>query len=224
MEEYTWYLQQTPLFKGIKHEEMRKLLDCLSASVKKYSKNEVIFQAGDEVRSIGIIMEGKIQIQNEDFFGARTIIAELGRGMMFAEAFVCANIDRFPVTVLAADNSVVFLLNYKKMMTVCSKACGFHNLLTENLVKLLARKNVFQNERLEVLSKRSTREKILAYLSVTAKHKGNNKFTLPFNRQEMADYLCVDRSAMSSELGRMKDDGLIDFNKNEFIILSKNIL
>lgn len=218
MKEYLPVLKKCPLFAGVEEANIENILPCLSSVVKKYDKNQFIFEAEDRVTTVGLILSGSVLVIKEDFWGNRDILSQLGPAELFAEAFSCAQLDRLPVSVVAAEKTDVLLVNYKKIVTTCSTACSFHTLLIQNMMKILAQKSVVLMQKLEQMAKRTTREKLLAYLSAEAQKTGGSKFEIPFNRQELADYLSVDRSAMSSELGKMRDEGILDFEKNHFVL------
>jgi len=220
MEKYLYVLQKSPLFKQIKDSDIFTIIKCLAGRIAHYKKDKIIFLAGDTLTSIGIILSGAIQIINDDIYGNRTIISELKKGSLFGESFAYANLDKVPLSVIACEESDILMIDYRKIIHKCSANCVFHNQLIENIIEMIARKNVMLNKKLDILSRRSTREKLLAFLSIQSKHSGSNTFIIPFDRQELADYLCIDRSAMSTELGKLRDEGLIDFHKNSFKLFS----
>lgn len=205
-----------PLFRGISTDELQKLLACLSAVEKHYKKNNFVFIAGDNVTSLGIVLSGCVHVVQEDFWGNRTILTAIETGGMFGEAFSCAEIEKFPVSVMAIRPSDILLLDYKKIATLCSSACAYHSVLIKNMLQILANKNVMLTKKIESLTKRTTREKLLSYLSFEAQRAGRNKFIIPYNRQELAEYLSVDRSAMSNELSKMRDEGILSFERSKF--------
>lgn len=145
------------------------------------------------------------------------------RGGLFGEAFSFARVECLPVSVTAAEKTEVLFINCERIITVCPSACEFHNRLVRNMLKILAEKNMTLTQKIGHMGKRTTREKILSYLSEQAKKAGGESFTIPLNRQEMADYLAVDRSAMSKELGRLKEEGQISFHKNQFQLLKAEL-
>ena len=209
--------KNSPLFQGIAFSDFERMLDCLSAGTSCYKKDGIILLAGDPVNFVGLILAGSVQIIKEDLDGRIAIITELGVSDAFGEVFACAGISHSPVTILAAEDTEVLLLDYKRVITSCSSACPFHSRLIENMLKLIATKNLVLNQKIEILSKRTTREKLMCYFD---SYRGAaRRFTIPFNREELAQYLCVDRSAMSNELCKMRDEGLIAFNRTEFEIL-----
>lgn len=210
-------IKYNPLFTGIAYHDFEKMFHCIEARPQCYKKDAIILLTGDAVRFVGLILSGSVKILKEDGNGNRNILAELSASDVFGEVFACAGVDPSPVTVQAAADCEVLLLNYHKVITTCASACCFHTRLVSNMLRLLAQKNLLLNQKLEILSKRTTRERLLLFFDTqrgTAK-----KFTVPYNREEMAQYLCVDRSAMSGELCKMRDAGLIRFHRNEFELL-----
>ena len=148
-------------------------------------------------------------------------MAEIGSGGLFGEAFSSAGIEKMPVSVVASSNCEIMFINYKKIINSCSSTCIFHSELIKNMMKVLATKNIMLTQKMEFVTKKTTREKLLAYLSAQAKKSESNKFVVPFNRQQLADYLSVDRSAMSNELSKMREQGIIEFHKSEFELLKE---
>lgn len=219
MEKYFEIVKQCSLFTEIDESDLRTLLDCLMAVPRSCRKNEFVFSAGDAISSVGIVMSGVVHVLQEDYWGNRTIIAHIPPGGLFGEAFSCAEIDSLPVSVIAVEKTEVLLIDYKRIVTTCSSSCVFHLALIKNMLKLLAQKNIMLTQKMEIVTRRTTRERLLAYLSVQAIKVGKNHFTVPFNRQQLADYLSVERSAMSAELSRMQADGLIRTNRSEFELL-----
>lgn len=222
MKSYFPLLKNSPLFSGIGEEDLTEMLQCLNARTSAYRKQEILLLEGQEISMVGIVLEGKVQIIKEDYEGGRTILTEIGPGNLFAEAFACVPAQRLPVTVVSVEESRVMWLDYRRVTSVCSSACRFHTKLIENMLTVLASKNILLNQKIEHLSKRSTREKLLSYLSDQAAENGSDEFDLPFNRQELADYLCVDRSAMSGELSRMQKEGILSFHLNHFVLHREN--
>lgn len=210
---------QCPLFAGIDDNQLESLLGCLAATQRAYRKDEFIFLAGDKAVSVGVVVSGSVRVLQEDFWGRRMILAHIGPGGLFGEAFSCAEKDTLPVSVAAAEAAGIMLLDYRKIVTTCSSSCVFHTRLVMNMMRILAEKNILLTQKIEHLSKRTTRDKLLSFLSAQALLAGNDTLALPFNRQELADYLCVDRSALSRELGAMHDEGLLTYDKNKFTLL-----
>jgi CRP-like cAMP-binding protein len=211
-------LKEMPLFQGIESKELDSLLNCLSGRERKYEKSEVIFRAGDTPKYLGVVLEGGVRVFREDLLGNRVILGEFGQGDLFGETFALAKADALPVTVTATQTSKVLLIEGWRLTGTCPRCCGFHTRLIENMMAILAGKNMMLSEKMEVLSKRSTRDKLLGYLLGQSQRAGSLTFTIPFNRQELADYLCVDRSAMSSELGRLQNEGILTCDRSSFTL------
>ena len=219
MEQYFDLLSRCPLFERIERSDLPAILRCMQARVARFHKNQPILPETDPVRCLGIVLEGSVQILREDFYGNRSLLSGLQPPQLFAEVFVCAEINAMPVSVVAASDCRVLLLDSQKILTPCETTCRFHHQLIRNLMHILAQKNLLLNQKLEVTSRRTTREKLMTYLTQEAKHAGSNCFTIPFDRQQLADYLGVDRSAMSTELGKLKKEGRLDFHKSSFKLL-----
>ena len=214
--------QCCPLFSGISENEMDKLLSCLDARERRYQKGELVISAGTKISRFGVLLSGTVEIQQEDFQGNITIVAQITPGQLFAEAFVGAG-AALPVAVLSTEPSVILWLDYNKLLSPCQYACPFHAAVIKNMVKILANKNIFLNARIGHLYKRTLKEKVLSYLTGQARQHNSRSFTIPFNRQKMADYLAADRSALSAVLGKLKNEGILDFQKNRFTI-QQNLL
>lgn len=211
-------LTKSPLFKGIDEYSIPSMMGCLRAREKNFAKNEYIFHAGSSSAEIGIVLTGSVQVIKEDVWGNNTILTQLTEGMLFGEAFVIGNAEKIPVSVYAIQPSRILFLDKERTVTPCSSACEFHFAVSHNMLKILAQKNIFLTERMEHLSKRTLREKVLSYLSVASQKAGSMEFTIPFDRQGLADYLAADRSALSAVLGKLKKEGIIDFKKNVFYL------
>lgn len=212
MDKYIDVMMRMPLFEGMSYEDILMFTKDCAKTI--FNAGECIFLSGREAKYIGVVLEGNVIIVKEDFYGNRNILAAAGRGQVFGEAFVFADIHELPVSVFAAERSVIMMMDYQRIMIGNHSGRAVYNML-----KIMAKKNILLNSKIEIMSKRSTREKLLAYLSDEARKAGNSEFTIPFNRQELADFLSVDRSAMSTELGKLRDDGIIYFKKNKFKIL-----
>ena len=219
MEKYLETIQGCALFSGIEEPQLRTLLSCLAAVSRSYERNTFVFSAGDAVSSVGVVLSGSVHVLQEDYWGNRRILSHIGVSGMFGEAFSCAETEHIPVSVLAAEKAEILLLDYKRIITSCSSACGFHTTLIQNMMKILAQKNVLLTQKMEIVTHRTTRERLLAYLSAQAVRAGSSCFTVPFNRQQLADFLSVERSAMSAELSRMQTEGLLRTNRSEFELL-----
>ncbi|MCL2045592.1 MAG: Crp/Fnr family transcriptional regulator [Oscillospiraceae bacterium] len=214
-------LMHNPLWNQIDIAQYTSMIACMEGKQRSFRKGSYIVMAGDEVTHIGMILSGSVKVIKEDYDGNIFIMTELGKSDLFGEAFACAGVKRSPVTIQATTKTEVMFIDFQKVLSTCSSACSFHTKLIENMLSLIAQKNLLLNQKIDILSKRSTREKLLAFLEMF--RIDGNKFLIPYNREEMALYLCVDRSAMSYELSKMRDEGIIRYKKNEFEILS-NIL
>lgn len=219
MEKYFDILDRCPLFEGIAREDYGVMLNCLGARVMGFGKNQVIFAEGDDAVYVGIVLTGSVQIVKEDYYGNRTIVDRIEPGELFGESFACADGGALPVSIVALDSCEIMMLNSRRITVSCTKACTFHSRLIFNLLKVVANRNLSFNRKLEILSKRTTREKLMTYLMHEAKRQGSSHFTIPFDRQALADYLGVERSAMSAELGKLQRDGILITNRNQFHLL-----
>ena len=217
MIKYLHLLESVELFKGIDTGEIEGMLKCLGTRVENVRKEMIILLAGDQPRNIGVVLSGQLHIIREDYDGNRSLVAAVTKGEIFAEAICCTGVKESPVTVIADTDSTVMLLDFSHILHVCSNTCTHHSKLIENMLKLIAEKNLHLQRRMEIISLKSVRAKVLRFLESYAQEQSRN-ITIPFSREEMADYLCVDRSALSHELARMKNDGLIEYHKNKFIL------
>lgn len=218
METYLTLLKKTCLFSGIKDEDISTMLNCLSARIASYQKEEFILHTGDLVNQVGMVLSGSVLIIKEDFWGNRSILSEISPGSLFAETYACIGTTPLEVSTVASSDCKVLFLDFQKLLTTCSSACHFHTRLIHNLLSTLAQKNRILTKKLEHMSQKTTRDKLLSYLSAESLKAKSPSFTIPFNRQQLADYLSVDRSAMSSELGKLKKEGILDYNKNTFLL------
>ncbi len=208
----------SPLFRSLQPEEVSKLLACLQAAEKTYDKGEILLLAGDVAHHLGLVLSGSVNVRKEDIDGSAALLARIFPGELFAEAFAASGLP-LAVTAEAAEKTAVLWLDYRRLLAPCRNACAFHSTAIGNLLEILARKNVFLTGRIEHLSKRSLKEKVLSYLSDQAARQGSRRVVIPFDRQGLADYLAADRSALSAVLGRLRDEGALSFRKNEFTLL-----
>ncbi len=216
MKKYVEVLKKCPLFRGIDEADLLSLLTCLNAKEKTVQKDEFVMIAGDMPEDIGVVLSGGVHIVQEDYWGNRAILSALQTGGLFAEAFACSDVASLPVSVVARENCDILFVDCKRILTVCSSSCAFHTMLIHNLTKVLAGKNIMLTRKMEHITKKTTREKVLSYLSECAIKAGKNSFDIPFDRQELADYLAVERSALSKTLCSMRDEGVLEFRKNRF--------
>ena len=208
-----------PLFKGIKKEDMGAMLSCTGYHISDYTKGQVIALENEQIRHVGIVLSGAVDMVKEDVWGNKTLLARIGREELFGESFACSEDNLSLVTFYAPEETRVLFIPFHRIMHTCSMACEFHHKLVENMVGIIAGKNRELMRKVEVVSRKTLREKILAYLSHQSQRAGDRYFSIPLSRQELADYLCADRTALSRELAGMKADGLIDYDKNMFRIL-----
>lgn len=220
MKKYIPVLKTTRLFAGISDDEMMEMLECLQAQIRTYKKDDFILRQGDKVKYITILVKGKLHIQRDDFWGNRSIINIVEVGEMFGEAYVSPESGPILNDVVALEECAVIFFDLNRILTACPSACRFHGALIQNLFFVISEKNRKLIQKLGHMSKRSTREKLVSYLSEEANKQNSSSISIPFNRQQLADFLSVDRSAMSNELCKMRDDGLIVFKKNKFTLLS----
>ncbi len=209
-------LQKSPLFDGITTEEIERLLHCLGGRIKRYAKGDFIFHAGTVLRQIGLVVSGKVQVVKEDYWGNRLIFSSMEQGQLFGESYACLPREPLEVSIVSAADCEVLFLDLEHALSVCSCACGFHTRLIRNLMTILAKHNLNLTRKVQHMGQKTTREKLLAYLWSISQKEQSQEFDIPYNRQELADYLAVDRSAMSAELSRMKTEGLLEFHKNHF--------
>lgn len=219
MKEFIPILKRTKLFAGVADHEIESVLSCLGAQIKEYKKGEYLIRQGEHLRYIAVLVTGGLHIQQDDYWGNRTIVNHIVVGEMFGEAYIAPESGPFPNDVVAVEDSTVILLDAGRILTNCSSVCRFHAMVIQNLFFSISERNRKLVQKLGHISKRSTREKLISYLSAESQHHNSACFTIPFNRQQLADYLSVDRSAMSKELCRMRDDGLLLFEKNRFQLL-----
>jgi CRP-like cAMP-binding protein len=217
--EYLPVLRACPLFDGVEEQDLPIMLDCLGAKTIQAEKNAPIFRQGDPARYVGIVLAGQVQILQEDYYGNRSILGRAGPGELFGEAFACAGVEALPVSVVAAEHSCVMLLECGRITTSCCNACAFHSRMIVNLLRVMAAKNLQFHQKLQITSRRTTREKLMSYLLAQAQTRRASQFTIPFDRQELADYLGVDRSGLSAEISRLKAEGVIDCHRSTFKIL-----
>ena len=219
MKKFIPILKRTQLFSGVGEEEIEAMLNCLQARLCTYKKGEYVLRQGEHLDKILVLVGGKLHIQRDDYWGNRSIINMVSIGEMFGEAYVAPESGTLMNDVLAVEDSAVIFFDVKRIITVCSAACRFHSMVVQNLFFAISEKNRKLVQKLTFMTKRTTREKLIAYLSEEAKRQNSSEFSIPFNRQQLADFLSVDRSAMSNELCKMRDEGLIEFEKSCFKLL-----
>ncbi len=219
MKKYIDILRKCALFNQIEDENLLKMLSCLGARIELFDKKYTIFAEGTPAKFIGIMLSGTAQMIRIDYFGNRSILSEVTPSEVFCEAFACAESRSIPVTVVANEPCEVMFIDCSHILHTCSNNCGFHQQLIFNLMKDLAAKTIAFHQKIEITSKRSTREKLMAYLMAQAQKADSNSFEIPFDRQELADYLEVDRSGLSSEISKLRQEGIIESHRNRFKLL-----
>lgn len=219
MEKYLDVLQKCVLFENIEQKDIGAMLGCLGAKIKEYGKNEIILAEGDPANRLGIVLSGSVQILREDYFGNRSIVAAVEPAQLFGESFACAGIKEMPVSAVSMEKSEVMLIDSRRITISCANACAFHSRMIMNMLRVVAQKNLVFNRKIEIMSRKTTREKLMAYLLELAKQNSSSEFAIPFDRQGLADYLGVERSALSAEISKMKRDGIIDSARSRFKLL-----
>lgn len=216
MKKYLKILKKSQLFSGVAEDEIEAMLDCLSAELRTYQKGSYVLHQGEYLHHITVLVAGSLLIQKDDFWGNRSIINKINVGEMFGEAYVAPGSEALLNDVIATEDSAIIFFDVHKILTTCSSACRFHAMVIQNLFYAISVKNRSLVQKLGHMSRRTTREKLLSYLSEQAKKQGTSSFEIPFNRQQLADFLSVDRSAMSNELCKLRDEGLLSFERNRF--------
>lgn len=229
MKKYEKILLSQPFFAGIAEEDMEKVLSCLSAKMQEYERGSVLFRQGEKMEQMGIVLEGSISLEKEDFWGNRSILAIVEAREVFGEVYACRKERTLNINVTAQYRTKVLLLDLTPVLDRREgegpgKEEALYEKLTVNLVHILADKTWSMARKTEYLSGRGIREKVEAYLSAQAQMAGEGDFIIPLNRQELADFLAVDRSALSRELGKMRREGILDYRKNHFRLLAADRL
>lgn len=212
-------LQQSPLFAGIAASDLSGRLSCLGARAMRYAKGEAILEEGGSARDVGLLLSGRVQVIRTDYYGNRSIMLNIAPGQLFAESFACVQAEHLPVSVVAVEECEALLLDCRRLLTTCCNACEFHSRIIFNLLQIVAEKNLSLHRKALITGKRTTREKLMTYLLMQAKECGRADFTIPFDRQGLADYLAVDRSGLSAELSKLRQEGILDYYKNSFRLL-----
>lgn len=207
-----------PIFQGISEKDIKTILQCLSPIEKKYIKEEILFTPGSILPGIGLVLDGNLLLLKEDYWGNRRILARVSDGDLLGESFVCPSPLPIGITIQADSSGRLLFLNVQKLLTACPSVCPFHSRVIKNLLSILAEKNRLLNKKLDCTAPRKIRDRLAAYFSQQVQESGSTQFQIPFTRQQLADYLYVDRSAMTTELYKMQEDGLITFQKNTFSI------
>ena len=218
MKDFLSVIRSSSLFSGISEDELPAVLSCLNMRKESFSKDCFLLRVGDTADSIGLVLSGNVLLIQEDIWGNRNILSKAGPGQTFAAAFACAPGSRLNVSVVAEAPVTAMFLNVKRILTVCPSACAHHSRIIRNLLGELAEKNLRFSEKLTHVGQRTTRAKLMSYFSAEAQRLGKYAFDIPFSRQQLADYLGVERSGLSLELGKMRGERLLDFHKNHFVL------
>lgn len=218
MEQYFPILRNTQLFAGLSDREMTEILHCLQARRAGFERGAYVLRQGEQAGSILLLVEGSLHIQSDDYWGNRSIVNTVRAGELFGAAYAAPGGGPLLNDVVAVEKSTVLFFEIGRLFSVCPSGCRFHGAVVQNLFFVLAEKNRELTQKLVHMAQRSTREKLVSYLSCEAKRRGSPDFSIPFNRQQLADYLSVDRSALSRELCRMREEGMLSFEKNHFIL------
>ncbi len=209
----------SPLFDGIRPEDRKAVLGCTGYHTGSFSKGQIIALEGENLKHIGIVLSGSVDMVKEDIWGNRTMLARIHKDELFGETFACGEDNLSVVSFVVSQDAKILFIPFDRVMHSCTNACDFHQQLIKNMVHIIANKNRDLMRKLEVVSKRTIREKVMTYLSIHAQQKQCRYCEIPFGRTELAEYLCVDRSALTRELVKMQEDGLIDYDRNCFRIL-----
>jgi len=213
-------LLQCPLFSGVSELAISNLLECLKAQWRPCTKGQFIFYEGDPVRRVGLVLSGSVQILRQEYDGSRSILANIAPGELFGEIFACAGLTHFPVSVQVTQEGQVLFMDFQQLITTCGQACSFHQQVITNLLRILSGKNLILNQKIRCMSQTTTQEKLMTFLLEQAKQHGKPEFIIPFDRQALADYLGVERSAMSAEISKLKKQGRIDTKGSWFHLIT----
>lgn len=208
---------QIDLFENVSNNEVLELLKCIGIKTKVFRKNAFILKAGSKIDYLAVILGGNAVMSKTDSFGKQTVIEKLKMNDIFGHNIVCCGLEKSPVDIVAENECEVLFLPFEKVVTPCEKLCPYHLQLIKNVMKMISKRNSLLNDKIDIIGQKTTRDKILALLETY--RNGQRVFTIPYSREEMAKFLCVDRSAMSRELCRMRDEGILKFSKNHFEIL-----
>ncbi len=221
LENYYLQIKNSPIFYGMSDDELKGLLECFQARVRKYENGEMIVRQGDMINNIYLIISGAVNIEKDSYWGRRIIISRLGRNDNLALSFVGSKNVESNIDAVAVEDTVVLILGYEKCTSMCQNACTRHKILIDNLFRILSKENIELIQKIENISQKTIRDKLLTYLSNEAQKAHSYSFEIKFNRQDLADYLNIDRSAMSFELSKLQKEGFIKYNKNKFELQSK---
>ncbi len=214
-------LADNVLFQGIEKAELEHVIAALGMKEKQYQKNEIIYHTGDVVEELGIILSGSAFIVRYDIWGGQNIIAYIEQGEVFGESYACVKKEALMVDVIAVQDTSVLFMNIGKLLKLENDCSGYQSLLLKNLLSVMASKNILLSGKMDHIARKSIRDKLMSYLSFQAVKNESSEFSIPFDRQQLADYLSVDRSALSRELSKMKKEKILTYKKNHFTLYKK---
>lgn len=206
------------LFENINKDNLDQILHCIRSFKKSFKKGETIFMETDRIAYVGIVLSGCVHMIKTDIWGNSSLFTFFKPGELFGESFAVQKNISSSVIFTAAESTTVLFLAASNIIHSCPNACGFHAQIATNLFHLLGTKNQKFIDKIEILSKGSIREKLLAYISQLSLEQNSKYVESPLPRLALAEYLSVNRSAMIRELSKMRDEGIIDFDKNYFLI------
>ena len=220
MKKYLPILKNSPFFKGLSDREILSILQCVNATTISRKRDSYIFRAGDSTEVMGLVLSGCVLVIQEDLWGHRNILSKCHTGDFFGEPYAASPGAVLNISVIADEDCEIIFLNVQRLLVSCPTACEHHQKLIRNLVSVLANKILILNDKITHVSKRTTREKLLSYLSAESIRQSSLSFDIPFDRQQLADFLCVERAAMSVELSKLQKEGLLVTKRNHFELLT----
>lgn len=212
-------MARCPLFEGIRPEDLIAMLGCIEGRQLSVPKGQPVFREGDPATHVGMVLSGAVRMEREDYYGNRSILAHIKPSELFGETYACAGSPALPISIIADEDSRVLLMNCRRITTSCSSACAFHSRIIHNLLRLVATKNLVYDQKIQITSRRTTREKLMAYLLNEAKIQNRKTIIIPYDRQALADYLEVDRSGLSAEISKLRKEGVLESEKSRFTLL-----
>lgn len=210
--------EKLSIFNGICTADIHTMLACLGGYVKRLKSHEFVILEEEQVNHVGFILEGAVHMIKEDANGHKSILLHIEEGSLFGESFGVSPENPCTVSFQTAERCLILFLPFHRIFSHCSSICNFHSKLMQNVIKLIAQKNALLIEKVDITTKKNLRDKILAYLKIEGHHAKSNSFQIPLGRVELSEYLSVDRSSLTRELNHMKEDGLIDFERNRFVL------
>ena len=218
MENIEAIMERCRLFDGIRPEDLRAMLGCIGGQVQSAARGQYIWREGDPATHLGVVLTGAVRLEREDYYGNRSIVARRSEAELFCETYACAAATALPVSVVADEDSRVLLMDCRRITISCSSACSFHSRIIFNLLRLVAEANLIYDQKIQITSRRSTREQLMAFLLNQAKLHGSESFTIPYDRQELADYLEVERSGLSAEISKLRREGILESEREHFTL------